>query len=63
MTSNSITDAPVDIDWDGLIDIVVRKGAEVPEIHWCELGEDAAKEVLLGIKNEFLTTRLRNYCQ
>eukprot|EP01018_Ginkgo_biloba_P018260 Gb_21242 [translate_table: standard] len=38
-----------------------RKGAEVPEIRWCEPGEDAAKEVLLGKKNGFLTTKLKNY--
>ncbi|XP_021901877.1 deoxyribodipyrimidine photo-lyase isoform X2 [Carica papaya] len=36
------------IDWDGLIDDVLRKGAEVPEIEWCEPGEDAAREVLMG---------------
>lgn len=49
------------IDWDGLIDDVLRKGAEVPEIEWCEPGEDAAREVLMGGKNGFLTKRLKNY--
>ncbi|KAL3498714.1 hypothetical protein ACH5RR_041446 [Cinchona calisaya] len=49
------------IDWGKLIADVVRKGAEVPEIDWCEPGEDAAIEVLMGSKNGFLTTRLKNY--
>nr|XP_027079929.1 deoxyribodipyrimidine photo-lyase-like isoform X1 [Coffea arabica] len=49
------------IDWDKLIADVVRKGAEVPEIAWCEPGEDAAMEVLMGSKNGFLTARLKNY--
>lgn len=38
-----------------------RKGAEVPEVKWCEPGEDAAMEVLMGSKNGFLTKRLKNY--
>ncbi|XP_065858035.1 deoxyribodipyrimidine photo-lyase [Euphorbia lathyris] len=49
------------IDWDSLIDDVLRKGAEVPEIEWCIPGEDAAMEVLMGNKNGFLTKRLKNY--
>ncbi|KAJ8526826.1 hypothetical protein K7X08_029303 [Anisodus acutangulus] len=49
------------IDWPKLIADVVRKGAEVPEIEWCEPGEDAALEVLMGGKKGFLTTRLKNY--
>ncbi|XP_068318363.1 deoxyribodipyrimidine photo-lyase [Pyrus communis] len=49
------------IDWDGLIDEVLRKGAEVPEIDWCESGERAAMEVLMGSKNGFLTKRLKGY--
>ncbi|XP_002509621.2 deoxyribodipyrimidine photo-lyase [Ricinus communis] len=49
------------IDWDTLIDEVLRKGAEVPEIEWCMPGEDAAMEVLMGTKNGFLTKRLKNY--
>lgn len=40
---------------------MTRKGAEVPEIAWCEPGEDAAMEVLMGSKNGFLTARLKNY--
>ncbi|KAH9328232.1 hypothetical protein KI387_000340, partial [Taxus chinensis] len=55
------SEPPADIEWDDLIDTVLRKGAEVPEVHWCEPGEDAAKEVLLGKKNGFLTSRLKNY--
>lgn len=38
-----------------------RKGAEVPEIKWCEPGEDAAMEVLMGSKDGFLTKRFKNY--
>nr|XP_011463773.1 PREDICTED: deoxyribodipyrimidine photo-lyase-like [Fragaria vesca subsp. vesca] len=49
------------IDWDGLIDEVLRKGAEVPEVDWCEPGETAAMEVLMGSKNGFLTKRLKGY--
>ncbi|KAK2979666.1 hypothetical protein RJ640_027246 [Escallonia rubra] len=49
------------IDWENLITEVVRKGAEVPEINWCEPGEHAALEALMGTKNGFLTTRLKNY--
>ncbi|KAM7494138.1 hypothetical protein LguiB_028747 [Lonicera macranthoides] len=49
------------VDWGNLIADVVRKGAEVPEIEWCEPGENAALEVLMGSKNGFLTKRLKNY--
>ncbi|KAG8495989.1 hypothetical protein CXB51_009396 [Gossypium anomalum] len=49
------------IDWDGLIADVLRNGAEVPEIEWCEPGETAAMEVLIGNKDGFLTKRLKNY--
>ncbi|MED6114672.1 DNA photolyase phr1 [Stylosanthes scabra] len=50
------------IDWDDLIaDVLSRKGTEVPEVNWCEPGENAAMEVLMGSKNGFLTKRLRNY--
>lgn len=38
-----------------------RKGAEVPEIDWCQPGEDAAMEVLKGNEDGFLTKRLKNY--
>ncbi|KAJ6308248.1 hypothetical protein OIU76_017931 [Salix suchowensis] len=49
------------VDWNNLIDNVSRKGGEVPEIKWCEPGEDAAMEVLMGSKDGFLTKRLKNY--
>lgn len=39
----------------------IRRGAEVPEVSWCEPGEIAAMEVLMGSKNGFLTKRLRSY--
>lgn len=44
-----------------MILLCVRKGAEVPEIEWCEPGEKAAMEVLMGSKNGFLTKRLKGY--
>ncbi|KAK1306508.1 Deoxyribodipyrimidine photo-lyase [Acorus calamus] len=50
-----------EIDWEGLIAEVSREGADVPEVDWCEPGETAAREVLLGSKNGFLTKRLKNY--
>ncbi|KAK6137672.1 hypothetical protein DH2020_028598 [Rehmannia glutinosa] len=49
------------IDWDNLIASVVRQGAEVPELEWCEPGERAALEVLMGDKTGFLKARLKNY--
>ncbi|KAG5228472.1 deoxyribodipyrimidine photolyase [Salix suchowensis] len=49
------------VDWNNLINNVSREGAEVPEIKWCEPGEDAAMEVLMGSKDGFLTKRLKNY--
>ncbi|XP_071707514.1 deoxyribodipyrimidine photo-lyase-like [Rutidosis leptorrhynchoides] len=49
------------IDWEKLIENVVREGAEVPEIKWCEPGENAALETLMGTKNGFLSSRLKNY--
>ncbi|KAJ8632248.1 hypothetical protein MRB53_025584 [Persea americana] len=52
---------PTEIDWEKLISDVLRKGAEVPELRWCEPGEKAAMEVLLGSKDGFLTARLKNY--
>ncbi|XP_062146735.1 deoxyribodipyrimidine photo-lyase isoform X1 [Alnus glutinosa] len=51
------------IDWDVVIADVLRKGAEVPEIEWCEAGEKAAMEVLMGSKNGFLTKRLKGYSE
>ncbi|CAM8882822.1 unnamed protein product [Rhodiola kirilowii] len=49
------------IDWDSIIEDVLRKGEEVPEVKWCEPGEIAAMEVLMGTKNGFLTKRLKTY--
>ncbi|GER27994.1 CPD photolyase family protein [Striga asiatica] len=62
------------IDWDNLISSVVRlnmlgsttnniirQGAEIPELEWCEPGERAGLEVLVGEKNGFLKSRLKNY--
>lgn len=39
----------------------VREAGEVPEIEWCEPGEDAAMEVLMGSKDGFLTRRVKKY--
>ncbi|CAO2206575.1 unnamed protein product [Urochloa humidicola] len=52
---------PEDVDWDGLIDRVCSEAENVPEIDWCEPGEAAAMEVLLGSKDGFLTKRIKNY--
>ncbi|KAL8137120.1 hypothetical protein V2J09_003121 [Rumex salicifolius] len=49
------------IDWEKLIEDVIRRGAEVPEVEWCEPGEAAAIEVLTGSSNGFLTKRLKTY--
>ncbi|KAL5728051.1 deoxyribodipyrimidine photo-lyase [Ranunculus cassubicifolius] len=49
------------IDWDNIIAHVLRKGAEVPELGWCEPGESAAMDVLMGTKDGFLTKRLKTY--
>ncbi|KAK1261557.1 Deoxyribodipyrimidine photo-lyase [Acorus gramineus] len=51
----------LEIGWEGLIAEVSREGADVPEVDWCEPGETAAREVLLGSKNGFLMKRLKNY--
>ncbi|KAL2902254.1 Deoxyribodipyrimidine photo-lyase [Bienertia sinuspersici] len=53
--------SPPTIHWDQLIEDRLKKGAEVPEIDWCEPGETAALEVLKGSQNGFLTKRLKNY--
>ncbi|KAL2634258.1 hypothetical protein R1flu_005737 [Riccia fluitans] len=52
---------PSPVDWETLISVVLSIGAEVPEIDWCEPGEEAAIEHLLGPKNGFLTKRLSKY--
>ncbi|XP_047947273.1 deoxyribodipyrimidine photo-lyase [Salvia hispanica] len=49
------------IEWEDLIVSIVRQGAEVPELEWCEPGEKAALEVLMGDKSGFLKARLKNY--
>ncbi|KAG2681407.1 hypothetical protein I3843_11G142700 [Carya illinoinensis] len=59
--SRKWTGVTLSTDWDGLIANILRKGAEVPEIEWCEPGEKAAMEVLVGSKNGFLTKRLKGY--
>lgn len=38
-----------------------REAGEVSEINWCEPGEEAATEMLMGSKDGFLTKRLKNY--
>ncbi|XP_047319817.1 deoxyribodipyrimidine photo-lyase [Impatiens glandulifera] len=49
------------IEWEDIITRVIREGAEVPEVDWCEPGECAAMEVLMGSGNGFLTKRLKSY--
>lgn len=53
--------APDTIDWDALIAEVSRFGSEVPEVTWCEAGEDAALEALAGKSKGFVNIRIRNY--
>ncbi|MQL99100.1 hypothetical protein Taro_031816 [Colocasia esculenta] len=60
-TAEWAAEEPPAIDWDGLISDVLREGAEVPEMGWCEPGEAAAREVLMGSSEGFLTRRLRGY--
>uniref|UniRef100_A0ACD5ZR30 Uncharacterized protein n=1 Tax=Avena sativa TaxID=4498 RepID=A0ACD5ZR30_AVESA len=52
---------PEDIDWDMLIDTVCREAEDVPEIDWCQPGEAAAMEALLGSKDGFLVKRIKSY--
>lgn len=55
------SEAPDAIDWDSLIAEVTRIGAEVPEVTWCEAGEDAALEALSGKAKGFVNVRIKNY--
>ncbi|KAJ3682608.1 hypothetical protein LUZ60_015181 [Juncus effusus] len=52
---------PPNVDWVSLIAQVNREAGDVAEIDWCEPGEDAAMEVLIGSNNGFLTKRIKNY--
>ncbi|KAJ1689177.1 hypothetical protein LUZ63_013332 [Rhynchospora breviuscula] len=56
-----VGEKPPKIEWDALIDEVNREACDVAEIDWCVPGEDAAKETLLGIKEGFLTKRIKGY--
>jgi deoxyribodipyrimidine photo-lyase len=38
-----------------------REAEDVPEIDWCEPGEAAAMEALLGSKDGFLVKRVKSY--
>ena len=40
---------PEHFDWDGNISEVLEKGKEVPEIKWCQPGQDAGWQVRLAI--------------
>ncbi|XP_078448030.1 photolyase 1 [Wolffia australiana] len=60
ITSWSGVDTPK-IDWEGILADVRREGSAVPEVAWCEPGERAAMEVLMGNSEGFLTKRLKNY--
>ncbi|EEC66611.1 hypothetical protein OsI_32845 [Oryza sativa Indica Group] len=52
---------PEGVDWDALIARVCSEAENVPEIDWCEPGEEAAIEALLGSKDGFLTKRIKSY--
>lgn len=52
---------PEEVDWDALIDRVCSEAENVPEIDWCEPGEAAAMEALLGSMDGFLTKRIKSY--
>ena len=39
---------PEPVDWDGLLAEVLERGKAVPEVQWCQPGEDAAMEVRQG---------------
>ncbi|XP_015697109.2 deoxyribodipyrimidine photo-lyase [Oryza brachyantha] len=52
---------PEAVDWDALIERVCSEAENVPEIDWCEPGEEAAMEALLGSKDGFLTMRIKSY--
>ncbi|CAK9222586.1 unnamed protein product [Sphagnum troendelagicum] len=55
------SEPPPCIQWDSLIADVLREGAEVPEVSWCEPGEDAALEALMGKATGFVNIRIKNY--
>lgn len=52
---------PEPVDWAALIDEVVERGKEVPEVAWCKPGEDAAMEALVGDKGFLSKARLTRY--
>lgn len=35
-----------EIDWDGLLEDVLKRGAHVPEVTWCKPGEEAGEQAL-----------------
>jgi hypothetical protein len=39
---------PDPVDWDALLAEVLARGAAVPEVAWCQPGEEAAMEVRRG---------------
>nr|QXF69110.1 CPD photolyase [Pohlia nutans] len=47
---------PAKFDWDSEIAEVLERGKDVPEVTWCEPGEDAGWEALMGFLN-----RLKGY--
>ncbi|KAF0929995.1 hypothetical protein E2562_027184 [Oryza meyeriana var. granulata] len=52
---------PEDVNWEELINRVCSEADNVKEIDWCEPGEEAAMEALLGSKDGFLTKRIKSY--
>ncbi|XP_073009836.1 deoxyribodipyrimidine photo-lyase [Typha latifolia] len=61
LSSPWIGEEPPGINWDELISEVKREAGDVREIGWCEPGEDAAMEMLMGRMDGFLTKRIKNY--
>ena len=49
---------PSTIDWDSLLEEVLTKGADVPEVSWCRPGEEAA---LQALSNFLSKARLSKY--
>ncbi|PRW61487.1 CPD photolyase isoform B [Chlorella sorokiniana] len=52
---------PEPVDWEALLQEVLERGKDVPEVAWCKPGEDAALEALKGEKGFLTKTRLSRY--
>eukprot|EP00884_Botryococcus_braunii_P017486 jgi/Botrbrau1/4420/Bobra.0348s0010.1 len=52
---------PDPVDWEALLQDVLTRGAEVPEVAWCTPGEDAALQACTGPKGFLSPARLASY--